>query len=36
VQGSKLVHGLRGYYDDIDAIVSFHPFYMLPLCNTAR
>src|SRR5262252_8282692 len=36
VQGSKLVHGLRGYYDGIDAIVSFHPFYMLPLCNTTR
>jgi len=36
VQGSKLVHGLRGYYDRIDAMVSFHPFYMLPLCNTTR
>ena len=36
VQGSKIVHGLRGYYDGIDAIVSFHPFYMLPLCNTTR
>lgn len=36
MQGSKAVHGLRGYYDDVDAIVSFHPFYMLPLCNTAR
>ncbi len=36
VQGSKLVHGLRGYYDGLDAIVSFHPFYMLPLCNTTR
>ncbi len=36
VQGSKVVHGLRGYYDGVDAIVSFHPFYMLPLCNTAR
>ncbi|WP_035768746.1 peptidase M20 [Arthrobacter castelli] len=36
MQGSKLVHGLRGYYDDVDTIVSFHPFYMLPLCNTAR
>lgn len=36
VQGSKVVHGLRGYYDDVDAIVSFHPFYMLPLCNTVR
>lgn len=36
VQGSKVVHGLRGYYNDLDAIVSFHPFYMLPLCNTVR
>jgi len=34
MQGSKVVHGLRGYYDGVDAIVSFHPFYMLPLCNT--
>ena len=36
VQGSKVVHGLRGYYDGLDAMVSFHPFYMLPLCNTTR
>ncbi|MGO1434100.1 MAG: amidohydrolase [Canibacter sp.] len=36
MHGSKVVHGLKGYYDDADAIVSFHPFYMLPLCNTAR
>lgn len=36
MHGSKVVHGLKGYYDDADAIISFHPFYMLPLCNTAR
>ena len=36
MQGSKVVHGLRGYYDEADAIVSVHPFYMLPLCNTVR
>ncbi|WP_435743122.1 hypothetical protein [Nocardioides sp. SYSU DS0663] len=36
VQGSKIVHGLKGYYDNLDAILSFHPFYMLPLCNTVR
>lgn len=36
MHGSKVVHGLRGYYDGIDALLSFHPFYMLPLCNTAR
>lgn len=36
MQGSKLVHGLKGYYDGVDSIISFHPFYMLPFCNTAR
>lgn len=36
MHGSKVVHALKGYYDDADAIISFHPFYMLPLCNTAR
>ncbi|MQA04223.1 MAG: amidohydrolase [Streptosporangiales bacterium] len=36
MHGSKPVHGLRGYYDDVDAIVSFHPFYLLPWCNTLR
>jgi aminobenzoyl-glutamate utilization protein B len=36
MQGSKVVHGVKGYYDDLDAIVSFHPFYLLPLCNTVR
>lgn len=35
MHGSKVVHGLRGYYDDVDAIVSYHPFFMLPVCNTA-
>jgi aminobenzoyl-glutamate utilization protein B len=36
MQGSKVVHGLRGYHDDVDAILSFHSFHMLPLCNTVR
>lgn len=36
VCGSKPVHGVRGYYDGLDAIISFHPFYMFPLCNTVR
>ena len=36
VQGSKVVHGLKGYYDGLDAMVSFHPCYMMPLCNTTR
>lgn len=36
VRGSKPIHAARGYYDGLDAILSFHPFYMLPYCNTAR
>jgi aminobenzoyl-glutamate utilization protein B len=36
MRGSKPIHAARGYYDGLDAIISFHPFYMLPLCNTAR
>ncbi|MDP9138152.1 MAG: amidohydrolase [Pseudomonadota bacterium] len=36
VRGSKPIHAARNYYDGLDAILSFHPFYMLPLCNTAR
>jgi len=33
---SKPVHAAKGYYDDLDAAISFHPTYMLPLVNTAR
>lgn len=36
VRGSKPIHAALGYYDDLDAAISFHPFYMLPLCNTTR
>nr|WP_298409919.1 amidohydrolase [uncultured Halomonas sp.] len=36
VRGSKPLHAAAGYYDDLDAAISFHPFYMLPLCNTTR
>ena len=36
MRGSKPIHAAKGYYDGLDAIISFHPFYMLPLCNTAR
>lgn len=36
VRGSKPLHAAAGYYDGLDAIISFHPFYMLPYCNTAR
>src|SRR5690349_9373721 len=33
---SKPVHAAKGYYDNLDAAISFHPTYMLPLVNTAR
>ena len=33
---SKPVHAAKGYYDELDAAISFHPTYMLPLVNTAR
>jgi aminobenzoyl-glutamate utilization protein B len=36
MRGSKPIHAAKGYYDGLDAIISFHPFYMLPLCNTVR
>lgn len=36
VRGSKPIHAARGYYDNTDAFISFHPAYMLPLSNTAR
>lgn len=36
VRGSKPIHAKRGYYDGLDGILSFHPFYMLPMCNTVR
>jgi aminobenzoyl-glutamate utilization protein B len=36
VRGSKPIHAARGYYDGLAAILSFHPFYMLPMCNTLR
>ena len=36
VRGSKPVHAALGYYDGLTAMLSFHPFYMLPLCNTVR
>ena len=36
VRGSKPIHAAKGYYDGLDAIISFHPFYMLPMCNTVR
>ncbi len=34
VRASKPIHAAKGYYDDLDAAVSFHPHYMTPLCNT--
>jgi len=33
---SKPVHAAKGYYDGVDAFISFHPTYMLPLANTTR
>ncbi|MEM1375646.1 MAG: amidohydrolase [Pseudomonadota bacterium] len=36
VRGSKPIHAAAGYYDDLDAAISFHPFYMAPYCNTVR
>ena len=36
VRGSKPIHAAKGYYDGLDAIISFHPHYMMPYCNTAR
>ncbi len=36
VRGSKPIHAAKGYYDELDALLSFHPFYMLPYCNTCR
>jgi len=36
VRGSKPIHAAAGYYDGLDAILSFHPHYMLPYCNTCR
>jgi len=36
VRGSKPIHATLGYYDDVDAFISFHPCYMLPLSNTVR
>jgi aminobenzoyl-glutamate utilization protein B len=36
VRGSKPIHAAAGYYDDLAGMLSFHPFYMLPMCNTVR
>lgn len=36
VRASKPYHAAKGYYDGIDAFISFHPCYMLPLSNTTR
>ncbi len=34
VRASKPIHAAKGYYEGLDAAVSFHPHYMLPMCNT--
>jgi aminobenzoyl-glutamate utilization protein B len=35
-RGSKPIHAARGYYDDMDAAISFHPFFAMPYSNTVR
>jgi hypothetical protein len=34
LRASKPIHAAKGYYDGLDAAVSFHPHYMPPMCNT--
>ena len=34
LRASKPIHAAKGYYDGLDAAVSFHPHYLPPLCNT--
>jgi aminobenzoyl-glutamate utilization protein B len=34
LRASKPIHAAKGYYNSLDAAVSFHPHYMSPLCNT--
>lgn len=34
VRASKPIHAAKGYYDNLDAAISFHPHYMTPMCNT--
>lgn len=36
VRGSKPLHAAKGYYDGLAAMISFHPHFMHPLCNTVR
>lgn len=33
---SKPIHAAKGYYNGIDAAISYHPAYMLPYFNTTR
>lgn len=35
-RGSKPIHAARGYYDDLDAAISFHPMFAMPYSNTVR
>jgi len=34
LRASKPAHAAKGYYDDLDAAVSFHPHWSMPVCNT--
>jgi aminobenzoyl-glutamate utilization protein B len=35
-RGSKPIHAAKGYYDDLDAVISFHPMFAMPYSNTVR
>lgn len=35
-RGSKPIHAAAGYYDDLDAVISFHPMFAMPYSNTVR
>jgi len=34
LRASKPAHAAKGYYDNLDAAVSFHPHWSMPVCNT--
>ena len=35
-RGSKPIHAAAGTYDDLDAVISFHPMFAMPYSNTVR
>lgn len=34
LRAGKPIHAAKGYYDDMDAAIAYHPFYTLTLANT--